>query len=352
MGAHRYGRRVRRRTVGFVAFAVALVAVLGGIPAVAGAASPPSIDSVSVSGITNSDATLEAEINTEGFESTYEFHLQEAPLCFEANPPCERPQREPPTLPSGKLLGSFVDQSVSADLNSAGVSLSPNEHYEYWVTATNTAGTVTGPARDFTAPERPTSLNAAITPPSGGGSSSASGSRVPGSSASRPTPSAGTSSKPPSAEPSSSKHRVKRRHQRHQSQSRTLVTYNEEQGGIVFRIRFLLVSADGEATVRFGRCMAQFHLNAALWKRLRAALKQTNLHAVAGDYVPPTLRADESTWVITVGHDRVRITGFSIPQELRVKLEPLLKVLGEVRSVGERRMPPSCSSKWTSRSMR
>jgi hypothetical protein len=481
MGSHRYERHVRRRTVGFVAFALALIAVLGTVPAVADAASPPSVFGESVTTITEHDATLEAEINTEGFESTYEFHLQEAPLCFKANPPCERPQHEPLTLPSGKLLGSSVGQSVSANLNSAGVSLSPGEHYEYWVTATNVAGTITGPAQDFTAPKRPTSsieyewatnvtstdatLNATIDPhglytayefqiytsatydyprsecplppdpgqcntlwsgeplpagllepppasipagsptqsvnvdlasigatlqpgttyhfrvivanysdfpevygpdrtfttpedgvqpvnttitPSGGGSSSGSGSRAPGSSASQPTTSTGTSSKPPSVEPSSSKHHVK--HQHH-SQSRTLVTYTAE-GGLFFRYTSLIVSARGQSTVTFNSCVVRFRLDAALWKRLKTALKQTNLHALAGDYPPPLGAADEITEVITVGHDTVRITDFaSIPEKVRQELEPLVKIVRETVTVGERRMPPSCSSKRTSGSM-
>jgi hypothetical protein len=130
----------------------------GGIPDTSNqfetaAASPPLIESESVSHLTSTDATLEGQINTEGLETTYNFYLQEAPLCFKANPPCERPQREPLVLPAGKLLGSFVGQSVSVELNSAGVSLSPGEHYEYWVTATNAAGTTTGLAQEFTAPE-------------------------------------------------------------------------------------------------------------------------------------------------------------------------------------------------------
>jgi hypothetical protein len=117
------------------------------------ASAPPAIDSESVSGVTVHDATLEAQINTEGLETSYEFYLQEAPLCFKAIPPCERPQHEPIALPAGKLLGSFVGQSVSVELNSAGVSLSPGEHYEYWVTATSAAGTTSGHAQEFSAPE-------------------------------------------------------------------------------------------------------------------------------------------------------------------------------------------------------
>jgi len=131
------------------------------------------------------------------------------------------------------------------------------------------------------------------------------------------------------------------------TQPHTLVAYQKEDGGIVFRHTSLVVSTHGQATVRFERCLQRFHLGASLWKKLKAALKQTNVHALAGNHAPATPRADESTWVITVGHDRVRIHGFAIPQELRVKLEPLLKILGEVVSVGERHIPQSCSSKRT-----
>jgi hypothetical protein len=31
-------------------------------------------------------------------------------------------------------------------------------------------------------------------------------------------------------------------------------------------------------------CTVRFHINDALWRKLRAALKQTNVHAVAGNY--------------------------------------------------------------------
>ncbi len=333
--------------MGFVAFALALSAVLGAVPAVADAASPPSIDSVSVSGITNSDATLETKINPNGLDTTYELYLS-SPVCQADWPmigPCMAIQVF--SVPGGSIPAGSGDQTVSLDLNSAGVSLSPGEHYEYWVTATNAAGTITGPARDFTAPEdgvRP--VNTAVTP-SGGGSGSGSGSRASDSSASRPTTSAGTSSKRSSVDPGSSKRHVKRRH----SQSRTLVAYTAE-GGLSFRHTSLIVLTRGQSTVTFNRCVARFRLNAALWKRLETALKQTNLHAIAGDYSPPPGAADEITEVITVGHDTVRITDFaSIPKKVRQELEPLVVSLREIVTVGERRMPPSCSSKRTSKSM-
>jgi hypothetical protein len=131
------------------------------------------------------------------------------------------------------------------------------------------------------------------------------------------------------------------------SQSSTLVAYKEEQGGIVFRSSSLKVSTHSNATVRFEGCVKAFHLDATSWKKLKAALKQTSVHALAGNHGPATPQADETTWVIVVGHDTVRTRAFSIPPELRVKLEPLLKVLGEVLSVYERRLPRSCGSKRT-----
>jgi hypothetical protein len=76
-------------------------------------------------------------------------------------------------------------------------------------------------------------------------------------------------------------------------------------------------------------------------------VKRTNVHALAGNHGPAMPQADESTWVIVVGRDTVRVKASSIPPELRVKLEPLLKVLDEVLSGYERRMPQFCSSKRT-----
>jgi hypothetical protein len=111
------------------------------------AASPPSIDSESVSHLTPTDATLEAQINTEGLETTYEFLLVGSACRLCLSPAYLLP------LPSGKLLGSFIDQSVSIDLNSAGVTLAPYGYYEYSVTATSAAGTTQGPPQAFTKPK-------------------------------------------------------------------------------------------------------------------------------------------------------------------------------------------------------
>ena len=114
---------------------------------------PPLIESESVSNITPTDATLEARINTDGLETTFTFYLhEEGPPCLKADPPCEVLEKAPIPLPSGKLLGSIVGQNVSADLNSAGVSVSPGVSYEYWLTATNAAGTTEGLPQRFTTP--------------------------------------------------------------------------------------------------------------------------------------------------------------------------------------------------------
>lgn len=106
------------------------------------------IDSVSVSHLTPTDATLEAQLNTEGLETSYQFRLEFGCLWPQA---C--PEITVYPLPSGKLLSSFVDQSVSLDLNSARVTLAPGVEYAYSVTATNTAGSVTGHEQRFTTPE-------------------------------------------------------------------------------------------------------------------------------------------------------------------------------------------------------
>ena len=125
------------------------------------AASPPSIDSESISHLTSTNATLEAQINSEGLETSYQFRLESGCLWPRM---CLAITVYP--LPSGKLLGSFVDQSVSLDLNSAGVTLGPGVGYAYSVTATNAAGSVTGHEQRFTTPQD--GVQAVTTTPSPG----------------------------------------------------------------------------------------------------------------------------------------------------------------------------------------
>ena len=119
-------------------------------------AAAPSIDSESVSNVSEHDATLEAQINTEGLETSYQFHLWA--ICG-GKGACQIVITYPlpsGSFPSGNLLGSFLDQSVSLDLNAAGVTLQPGGQYFYSVTATSaggTAGTSEGGGRWFVTPE-------------------------------------------------------------------------------------------------------------------------------------------------------------------------------------------------------
>ena len=107
----------------------------------------PSIDGESVSNVSSTDATLEAQIDTGGLETAYRFRLESGCL-----PPLACLAIVEYPLPSGQLLGSFIGQSVSIDLNSAGVTLHPGNKYQYSVEATNSAGTTRDPDQTFTTP--------------------------------------------------------------------------------------------------------------------------------------------------------------------------------------------------------
>jgi len=109
---------------------------------------PPVINSVSLSHLTPTDATLEATIDTEGSSTTYEFQMWSSP-CSKHGSGCELLIDIP--LPAGSLLGSFVSQSVSLDLNSAGVTLGGGE-YGFSVLATNKAGSTSAGGGVFEAP--------------------------------------------------------------------------------------------------------------------------------------------------------------------------------------------------------
>lgn len=111
----------------------------------------PVVEGESASHLTPTDAVLEGAIDDQGLEASYEFHLVTAPPCLTAKPPCEIAQRLFST-PAGKLLGSPLGQDVSVDLNTAGITLSPGARYEYWLSATSSAGTTDGPQLVLVAP--------------------------------------------------------------------------------------------------------------------------------------------------------------------------------------------------------
>ncbi len=110
------------------------------------ATAQPSIDSESATNVTPTNATLNAQINPNGLETTYKFLL--VPSCSGGT--C---LTEAYSLPVGSIPASSGDQGVSLDLNEAGVTLHPGTEYHYSVEATNSAGpTVYGSDQTFTTP--------------------------------------------------------------------------------------------------------------------------------------------------------------------------------------------------------
>jgi hypothetical protein len=136
------GRRLGR-PLHALAAVTALLALLA-FSSSALASEPPTIESESVSNVTEHDATLQAQINTESLETSYQFHLWA--ICG-GKGACLVVINYP--LPSGNLLGSFVGQSVSLDLNTTGVTLQSGGTYFYSVAV----GTTESPTQRFTTPE-------------------------------------------------------------------------------------------------------------------------------------------------------------------------------------------------------
>lgn len=124
-----------------------------------------------------------------------------------------------------------------------------------------------------------------------------------------------------------------------------VVSYRQD-GGIGGPRPSLVVSKGRKATVTFGRCTTRFALRLREWSRLRAALRDADLPAIAGDYPPPTGSADMIVHVIEAGRSTVRIALPPQPEHEEVvrATRPLLEVLNRTVSAGKRRMPSSCNS--------
>jgi hypothetical protein len=205
--------------------------------------SKPTIESVSISHLTPTDATLEARIDTEGLPTSYEFQMWNSP-CSKKGAGCELIREI--HLPSGGVLyGSFMPQSVSLDLNSAGVTLGEGE-YGFSITAANAAGSASAFGGVFEAPPgvldppvpvvtsgpvvTPGPVGNEPTVPIGGGQSSAgggqssagSGTPAPGSmtadSARTPSQSKGTTKHGAKAKPHKGKHKHKQ-HKPHKAKA-------------------------------------------------------------------------------------------------------------------------------------
>jgi hypothetical protein len=126
------------------------------------AAGPPVIEGEGVSHVTQSDATLEATINTEGAEprlqsgAWYQFQLVSGPGEYQTSFACPERRIEtgasvgPPCLGAPPIAGSLPisflgrasgGQAVSLDLASAGRTLSPGTTYHFRVIAANSVPT-------------------------------------------------------------------------------------------------------------------------------------------------------------------------------------------------------------------
>jgi alpha-tubulin suppressor-like RCC1 family protein len=104
----------------------------------------PAIDSESYTGLTEHDATLQAQINPEGQSVRYQFQIVKIPseylpeMACPSGPGtalCLGSPATPGALPLGFIATGSADESVSLDLAAAGVTLEPETTYHYRVIA-------------------------------------------------------------------------------------------------------------------------------------------------------------------------------------------------------------------------
>lgn len=105
--------------------------------------SQPAIGGESATGITEHDATLEAQIDLGELETTYEFWREYA-VCQGPSINCGSISVEP--IGQGHIAAGDLAQIVSIELT----KLPSNYTYTYWVVATNSAGTTEAPHQKFT----------------------------------------------------------------------------------------------------------------------------------------------------------------------------------------------------------
>ncbi len=139
------------------------------VPAPSLASSSPTIESVSVSGVTEHDVTLEAQINTQGSytgywfqidtNSSYDFTQADCPFEFPDDAECDSIAVGEP-LPAGLvephpeyIQAGLGEQSVRLDLASIGATLQPSTTYHYRVLASSGGNpTVVYPDQTFENP--------------------------------------------------------------------------------------------------------------------------------------------------------------------------------------------------------
>jgi hypothetical protein len=115
--------------------------VLSGTQALA-AGSEPVIISISASNVSEHGATLEAQIDSNGLETTYEFWVESA-NCQPG--PCN--SISVGSVGHGYISAGLASQTVSVVLS----DLQPYYSYTYWVFAANSAGWVKGSGKEFEA---------------------------------------------------------------------------------------------------------------------------------------------------------------------------------------------------------
>jgi hypothetical protein len=106
---------------------------------------PPAIEGEAAAHVSDSDATLEAQIDPEGRETKYEVVLED---------PCAPPAEciTDVVVATASLAAGTTAEPIEVDLASSGATLNiePNTTYHYWVLASNAAGATESPHETFT----------------------------------------------------------------------------------------------------------------------------------------------------------------------------------------------------------
>lgn len=119
-----------------LAVLVVVAAMLGSAPNALAAGDEPVISSVSATSITETGAKLEAQINSEGIATTYEFWMETA-VCKGGSATCERSGH------AQKQEEGYIDSgSGSKTVTDNVTGLLPDTYFWYWIVADNLGGTV------------------------------------------------------------------------------------------------------------------------------------------------------------------------------------------------------------------
>jgi hypothetical protein len=156
----------RRRLIAIIG-AVALAAMLavdaGSVPAapsIEETPEPPSISKESASNISATDATLAAVVDDHGLAAAYRFQIAKSPACLPPRPPITAAcaKTETGNLPQGSLPPGEGPQSVSLDVNTAGIELEPGAYYHFRLIASSAGGPAWGTEGSFITQQRLTKV--------------------------------------------------------------------------------------------------------------------------------------------------------------------------------------------------